>query len=172
MKKSPFQKISEKLESLSKLEFIPEIGIIYKHSKNRQKYLAPDFDVKDLLRPFFDKNTIDLQEEFVVAFLDIHGKPIGVKRMFIGNQTMTPADHTLVFQMAILFAAHSIVLAHNHPGDVIYPSDSDIDLFLGFQVKGHILGIEVDDMVIFGKNGSLSLTELGYLRGDADSTDF
>lgn len=80
---------------------------------------------------------------------------------------ITPRE---VFRMAILRAAGSLVIVHNHPSGDPSPSEADIRATRELHRAGQLLKIELMDHVIIGRpnpegnqRGWSSLRELGYL---------
>ena len=69
------------------------------------------------------------------------------------------------FRTAIVAAAHSIILVHNHPSGDAAPSDADIRVTRELARAGQILKIEVLDHLIMGSAGKYSsLRELGIIQ--------
>ena len=66
-----------------------------------------------------------------------------------------------VFRAAIIAAAHSVMLMHNHPSGDPTPSDADIRVTRDLIRAGQLLKIEVLDHVVIGRPGHRSLRELG-----------
>ncbi len=58
-----------------------------------------------------------------------------------------------VFRLAVIEAAASLILAHNHPSGDTCPSDEDIKITQRLVEAGRILGIEVLDHVVVGGEG-------------------
>jgi DNA repair protein RadC len=67
-----------------------------------------------------------------------------------------------VFRAAIINAAHSVVMVHNHPSGDHTPSEADIRISRELQRGGHILKIELKDSIIIGGDKHTSLRELGH----------
>ena len=72
------------------------------------------------------------------------------------NQIIHPRE---IFQLAIQFTAARIIIAHNHPSGKPEPSKND-QLLTDRLVKcGELLGIELLDHIIIGKNNYFSFRE-------------
>lgn len=69
-----------------------------------------------------------------------------------------------VFRAAIVASAKSIVLAHNHPSGDHEPSEADVRVTHEMVRAGRILGIQVVDHVIIGRNSFTSLRGTGGLN--------
>ena len=75
------------------------------------------------------------------------------------DQVLTHARE--VFRTAIVAAAHSIVLMHNHPSGDPSPSQADIRVTRELIRAGHLLRIEVMDHIVVGNPGHSSLRQIG-----------
>lgn len=69
-----------------------------------------------------------------------------------------------VFSSAIRQAAHSIVVAHNHPSGDPSPSKRDVEMTCALEAAGKLLGIFLFDHLIVVRNGYFSFREKGLLR--------
>jgi DNA repair protein RadC len=68
-----------------------------------------------------------------------------------------------VFRAAIIAAAHSIVLVHNHPSGDPSPSEADIRVTQELARAGQLLKLELLDHLVIGHDTHASLREMGYL---------
>ena len=64
-----------------------------------------------------------------------------------------------IFAPAIKRMASSIIVAHNHPSGISFPSQEDIKITKKLIESSEILGIQVVDHIIIAKEGSQSLRE-------------
>jgi DNA repair protein RadC len=67
-----------------------------------------------------------------------------------------------VFRVAIITAAHSLIVMHNHPSGESTPSEADIKVTRDLIRAGQLLKMEVLDHVVIGNGNFSSLRELGY----------
>ncbi len=118
-----------------------------------------------LLRDEF--STLDT-ERFVVVLLNTRKRLIRVEEVTRGLLDQVLVHAREVFRPAIVANAHSLVLAHNHPGGDPTPSEADIRVTRDLVRAGQLLKIEVLDHVILGRPSEnrprdfCSLRELGY----------
>lgn len=77
------------------------------------------------------------------------------------NEAMAPPRE--IFRVAILAAAHSIVLMHNHPSGEPEPSNADRAITGRLREAGELLQIELCDHVIVGHQRHFSFRESGLL---------
>ena len=86
----------------------------------------------------------------------------GIFEISHGNVNSSVVGTREVFQKALLGNAVSIILIHNHPSGDCTPSREDIKVTERLVEAGKIIGIDVLDHIIIGKNYT-SLKEKGYL---------
>ncbi len=122
---------------------------------NLKKISSPQ-DVAELLIP---KIGYGYQEKFLVVALDTKNQIIGVKEIFKGSLNTSIVHPREVFRYVIKKAAASIIIAHNHPSGDLSPSLEDINLTKKLVSVGKIVGIEVLDHLIIGKQRYSSLKE-------------
>jgi DNA repair protein RadC len=135
-----------------------EVKISYKSDKrfeNLPEIRDPD-SAATLLRKLWDKKTIELREEFIVLLLNTAKKCIGWHKISIGGMTATVVDPAVVFKVALLGNAHSLVLAHNHPSGNSNASQPDIYLTRKIVEAGRVIGITVEDHIILCPNGGFT----------------
>lgn len=103
---------------------------------------------------------IDMNEEhFVVLFLDTKNRIIERKTISIGTLNAAIVHPREVFRAAIERSAASIICAHNHPSGDPTPSREDIELTKRLMQAGELVGIDVLDHIVVGKEGYVSLKQ-------------
>lgn len=90
------------------------------------------------------------EEVFAMVTLDIKNQVTGVFEVSQGTLSASQVHPREVFKRALLQNAAGVVLAHNHPSGVTYPSNDDIKITQRLVKAGKILGIEVLDHIIVG----------------------
>lgn len=142
---------------------VPKIEVSYNKalSKKLPKGFKIDDSAKvaDFLRSTFEPGTIELQEMFVVIFLDHGLHPIGWYRHSVGTKNETTFDEDIVLAAARESLSYAVLLAHNHPSGDVSPSDTDIELTDQFIQSARALGIQVLDHVIVGKDDHYSFSD-------------
>jgi DNA repair protein RadC len=107
-------------------------------------------------------------ESLFTLCLNARLRPIGHFRVAEGTLSEILCHPREVFRGAIVAAASSLVLIHNHPSGDPTPSEGDIRATRELIRAGLILKITVNDHVIIGRatqdrpRGWCSLRELGY----------
>lgn len=125
-----------------------------------------DFDIKD---PQSVEKAISAsikdkaKEHFKLILLNARNKILGISTISIGSLNASIVHPREVFKDAIMHNAYSVVLAHNHPSGDPEPSEDDLKMTRKLIESGKILGIEVLDHLIIGKNAFYSFKEKGLL---------
>ena len=99
------------------------------------------------------------QEHFGVVFLNSQKEVIQTKCFFVGSDDICHVHPKIVWWKACKLKASAMILFHNHPSGNTNPSECDIELTKGFENGGKILGIQVLDHIIVGKDGYYSFLE-------------
>lgn len=132
-------------------------------SKSATAISAPA-DVYRQFSPLFKDEVV---EKFVVAYLTSRKSVDGYSVVTSGILNSSLVHPREVFADAIAaFRASSIIIMHNHPSGSPEPSGEDIRVTRQLVEAGRILGIPVDDHVIFhftGAQGYTSFAERGLL---------
>lgn len=111
----------------------------------------------DIFNLVSDEMSYEIQEKFLAVFLDTKRYVIDKKIVFVGtvnSSNITPRD---VFREAVKCNAAAMIIVHNHPAGSIEPSREDILLTLDFIKLGKMMGINILDHIIIGKDKYCSL---------------
>lgn len=103
------------------------------------------------------------REKFICLHLDTKHRIISYEIVSIGSLNAMIVHPREIFKGAILSNAESVILCHNHPSGIPYPSREDIELTRRLRNAGDILGIQILDHMIFGDNSHISFKEKGLL---------
>jgi len=106
------------------------------------------------------------QEHFKCLFLNRKNRLIHDRTMFIGTSGESLVDPATIMREALQHNASSIILAHNHPSGDPAPSSNDIDITKRLDEAAGLLGIEIFDHIIIGKDSFVSLAEKGLMPED------
>ncbi len=95
-----------------------------------------------------------MQREYFVAFyLDTQNCLIERQTISIGTLNSSLVHPRELFEPALTLHAASIIVAHNHPSGKTDPSHDDIEVTKRLIQAGKIIGIDIIDHIILGKNG-------------------
>ena len=107
----------------------------------------------------------EVTEVFLVFMLDTKNRVISYQETSRGGMNacaLKPAD---VFRGAIGAGASAIIAAHNHPSGEPSPSQEDVQFTRRMVRAGELIGIQVLDHIIIGKDGEFfSFLDTGMLR--------
>lgn len=107
--------------------------------------------------PMFDSQ----KEFFVCLLLNTRTRIIGHNIVSMGGLDQVLIHPREVFRPALIAAAHSLIVMHNHPSGDPHPSEADIRITRDLIRAGRLLRVEILDHVIMGER-HCSLKELGY----------
>ena len=142
---------------------ISEIRIKYQPIKlsNGNVKISNSNDAYQILLNHWNKDTLELQEEFKVLLLNNSNEVLGVYEMTRGGMTATLIDIRLLFAVALKSCATAIITAHNHPSGKLKPSTSDINIYQKIKNAANLLDIKYLDNLIITKEGKYSFTDDG-----------
>jgi len=124
---------------------------------------CPD-DVYNAFRKLADCD----KERFYTILLDVKNKVIGVDMVSQGTVDYSPVHPREVFKPALLASAASVIFVHSHPSGEAEPSSADRALTEQLEEVGRLLGIEVLDHVIIGRDEYYSFADKGEMKRRED----
>jgi DNA repair protein RadC len=103
------------------------------------------------------------REQFQVVLLDQKNKIIKDVMVSQGSLTASVVHPREVFNIAIRDSAAAIICVHNHPSGDPQPSREDRALTTRLGEAGRLLGIQVLDHIIVGRDTYMSFADEGLL---------
>lgn len=100
-------------------------------------------------------------ESFVVILLDTRRHVLGHCVVGVGILDSVLVHPREVFRAAVVYRAHAIIVAHNHPSGDPTPSEADIRTTRDLIRAGQLLKIELLDHIVIGASTHASLKEMG-----------
>lgn len=97
------------------------------------------------------------KEQFRGLYLNTHYQLIHDEVISIGTLDASLVQPREVFRPALEYSAAALIIAHNHPSGVLKASKADVEITNKLIAAGQILGIEVLDHIIIGKNKFASI---------------
>jgi len=114
----------------------------------------------------FGAGMIDLESEhFRVVFLNSRRRVLKVENLFVGTLDESVVHPREVFKVALEVGAAGVILMHNHPSGEAAASEDDLKITRRLVEAGRVMGVEVLDHVIVGRDGWSSLREEGSVFG-------
>jgi DNA repair protein RadC len=111
----------------------------------------------------FKKLASSDKERFYSILLDTKNKVIGVEMVSQGSLNSSPVHPREAYKSALLASAASVIFVHSHPSGDPDPSESDREITRQLYQAGDLLGIEVLDHVIIGRDEFYSFSDRGEL---------
>jgi len=99
------------------------------------------------------------KEHFVIFYLNSRNQEIQREIISVGTLNANLVHPREVFESAIKHSAAQVLIAHNHPSGDPEPSETDLSITKRLVEAGKILGIEVVDHVVIGKDGWVSFKD-------------
>ena len=147
--------------------YMSQLEVISKRVKlqdSEQEYFSGNLNcpnsVFNVFKNIFTNSCVEL---FVVIHLKTNNMPTAyeiVSKGILNSSLVHPRE---VFKSAILQNAASVILAHNHPSGNPEPSSEDIVMTKQVIEAGKILGIPVQDHIIFADERYYSMAENGLI---------
>lgn len=97
------------------------------------------------------------QEKFYCLYLDIKNKLITKKKLFTGGLIASVVSPRDIFKYAVRLNAPKVIFVHNHPSGDPTPSNADISTTKELIKGSNLLGVQVLDHVIIGRNSCFSI---------------
>ena len=151
-----------KLETLKTL--VPEVKLrITRGKKSVTNYVTSSDDSVKIFKQFINKNRVETQEFFAVAYLASNLKVLGVYVASMGTLTSATVDIRLVMAGAVNMGATAMILCHNHPSGNTQYSEADAVLTKDIVKAAKLFNIRVLDHVIITKDSSFSFMDNGMM---------
>ncbi len=118
-------------------------------------------DIVDMLNVCFHLRWQAEEKVYMIAF-DHRMQILGVFQVAHGQVCCCQISTREIFLRALLAGAESIILAHNHPTQIVTPSEEDHAFCKRVAEAGKFMNISLLDFLILG-NGYCSFQEMQYL---------
>jgi DNA repair protein RadC len=144
---------------------VAEVELVYrtKVKPSQRPKITTSVDAYEILQKIWNRDKIELVEEFKVLLLNRSNKVLGVLDASSGGITGTVADPRIILTAAIKANAVGIVLSHNHPSGSVKPSRADEELTMKIREAARFLDMTVLDHIIITSEGYYSFADEGLL---------
>ena len=142
---------------------ISEIMVSYSSGNNEKLKVNHSNDSFKILLNTWNKNTIELQEEFKILLLNRRNAVLGVYPLSKGGVSGTFVDAKLIFSVALKCNASNIILSHNHPSGNLNPSEADKNITQKLKKASQYLDIGLLDHIIITKDDYYSFADNGLM---------
>jgi len=144
-----------------------ELSLSYKRSLQLNDpqfmHLNSSSKVSNLLRHIWDEDQLEVRESFYVLCFSSGLDLVGYQKISEGGLDAVIVDLRLLFSIALLSRASSIVVAHNHPSGTLKPSEADKILTKRIVQAGELLSLNLNDHIILTKSSYYSFRDEGLL---------
>lgn len=142
---------------------VAEIKVSYIPTGRPGTQITCSNDAYQELKNWFSDDTIALQEQFVVLYLNRANRVLAAYEVSRGGMTGTVADPRLILSTALKVTAVGILVAHNHPSGSLKPSQADIQLTDKIKDAGKLLDIQLVDHLILTPEEYYSFADEGKI---------
>ncbi|WP_407265435.1 RadC family protein [Tenacibaculum maritimum] len=142
---------------------IAEVKVSYTTNNTEKLRITNGKTSYDVLLAYWNKNTLELQEEFKALLLNRNNQVLGIYPLSKGGTTSSIVDVKLLFSVALKCNAHGIILAHNHPSGNLTPSQSDKDITTKIINASKLLDVKILDHIIVTKDDYYSFADNGLM---------
>lgn len=138
---------------------IAEVKVSYITNNTEKLRVTNSKTSYDVLLACWNKNTLELQEEFKVLLLNRNNQVLGIYPLSKGGTTSSIVDVKLLFSVALKCNAHGIILAHNHPSGNLNPSNPDKSITTKIINASKLLDVKILDHIIVSKQSFYSFAD-------------
>lgn len=145
---------------------VAEVELTYKSNvkaSDRPKIVSSK-DAVDIFQNCFNQNTIELNEEFWVMYLNRANRVIAVMHLSKGGTTGTVVDAKFIICGLVKLNASSVILCHNHPSGNTKPSAADLRLTKNISEACKLIDCQaLDHVIITPENTFYSFADEGMM---------
>lgn len=149
------------LSSAVLCKLIPAMGRYYYVSRDR--HFVQITNGEEAVRYFLPRFHGYTTERFMAAFLDDKHKVLSCLTLAEGIRNAVSVNGSRIVTEAVLAGATNVILAHNHPGGIALPSDSDRWMTVQIARMLQVVGVSLSDHVIVCEGDGISFASSGYL---------
>jgi DNA repair protein RadC len=157
-------KRANKKNNLNHLEgswTVAEIEISYKPIITDHTVISSSSQAYELIKQLWDKEKINLQEQFAALFFNQSKKIIGWKVLSTGNMTKCIVDLKLLVSLALHCMSTHVMIVHNHPSGNLKVSQPDESITATVKDVLKLIDVQLIDHLIIGENGYFSFNDEG-----------
>jgi DNA repair protein RadC len=145
------------------MKYIAEIALAYTPTRQDSIIIKCSNDAYECFLKSWNKDLLNLQEEFKVLLLNQANRVLGIVNLSKGGMTGTVVDTRILYAVALKSAAVGIILCHNHPSGNLSPSTADKKLVERVKDGCKTLDIKLLDNLIISTEGYKSFADEGLL---------
>jgi len=140
---------------------VAEIEITYKPIITDHTIISSSSQAYELIKTLWDKEKINLQEQFAALFFNQSKKTIGWKVLSTGNMTKCIVDIKLLVSLALHCMCTHVMIVHNHPSGNLKVSQPDENITQTVKHALKLIDVLLMDHLIIVENGYFSFNDEG-----------
>jgi DNA repair protein RadC len=142
---------------------MPQLKLKYVTTDQKKVKIQSSDDAYQVLKKFYDPDTIEYQESSVALFMNRANNTIGWMQISTGGMSGTVIDSKILFATALKCGASAIILSHNHPSGQLKASSSDLILTKKIAKIGKLLDLQLLDHLIITTRNYFSMADEGLI---------
>lgn len=99
------------------------------------------------------------EEYAYVICVNTKGKPVGAFELSHGTVNQSICNVREIFIRALMCGATAFAVLHNHPSNVLDPSNADIEVAKGIAQAAKFMNLDFNDFIIVGRTNYYSFRE-------------
>ena len=154
-----------RLKAFERSTRLAEIKAVYrsKVAASERTHIQGTKDAVAYLRAIWNKDRLELAEEFLMICLNGAHQTLGWVKVASGGFNATLVDPRVIFSIALQTASSAIIVSHNHPSGGLLASTDDIEMTRRICQAGKLLKIKVLDHIILTRESHYSFADDGKL---------
>lgn len=138
---------------------ITELFVSYSNNISSTQKISNSADSYDIAMNLWNLNTIQVQEEVKIIFLNDALMVLGFYSLSKGGISSSIVDIRLILSVALKAIATGVILVHNHPTGNLKPSKADLDITKKLKSACDVMGINLLDHLIISKENYFSFAD-------------
>ncbi|NCA92412.1 hypothetical protein EOM82_04075 [bacterium] len=135
------------------LRYLPDFFNYYQKFRFKERPVLSAQDILPYLLTLFDKET---EEVLYLVCLDIKQRLIHSDLIAGGTSLSVQSSAKKIVETAMRHRAKSVIIAHNHPSEILSPSEEDIKSTFSLGALLDSLDIKLLDHIIIGNRSAYS----------------
>lgn len=137
---------------------VKEVDLTFKEERLLYNTIRSSQDAYNFVKEIIGDG-IEIQEHFIVLYMNHSNKIIGYYRHTKGTINSTQVDIEVLVAVALKVLAKALILSHNHPSGNAQPSQQDKELTKKIRAACKLFDITVLDHIIATKNDYYSFAD-------------
>jgi DNA repair protein RadC len=143
--------LDKQIKDIEKDFRVKEVDLTFKEERLIYNTIKSSQDAYNFVKEIIGDG-IEIQEHFIVLYMNHANKVIGYYRHTKGTINSTQVDIEMIVAVALKVLAKALILSHNHPSGNVNPSKQDQELTKKIKAACKYFDIAVLDHIIATKN--------------------